>query len=164
MSRRLKIMVIGDGGVGKTEFIRAILNQPFEKDYKPNDHIDVYNMQYMGVDVAFWDSAGQHFYTNQKENYNDADIVIYMFDVGSKISLKSLDGWYDQVVEVCGTSVPMVLVGNKCDLKDRAVTRDDVRKSKLNYMAYYEVSSKNNTNLDNPLLYTIVGFKEALGL
>ncbi len=53
--------------------------------------------------------------------YIQADAAIIFFDVTSRESYRSVPKWYSDLVRVCGAEIPIVLVGNKIDVKDRAV-------------------------------------------
>lgn len=81
-----------------------------------------------------------------------------MFDVTSRITYKNIPNWHRDVMRVwardnyCG---PMVLVGNKVDIKDRHVKPKDINFHRKKNLQYYDVSCKSNYNLEKPFLWLL---------
>ena len=84
--------------------------------------------------------------------YIQADCAIIMFDVTSRISYKSVPNWHRDLVRVC-ENIPIVLVGNKVDVKDRKVKAKQINFHRKKNLAYYDISAKSNYNFDKPFLY-----------
>jgi len=75
-----------------------------------------------------------------------------MFDVTSRISYKNVPTWHRDLERVC-EHVPMVLVGNKVDVKDRKVKAKAIQFHRKKNLAYYDISAKSNYNFEKPFLY-----------
>ena len=74
-----------------------------------------------------WDTAGQEKYAGLRDGYYiQANCAIIMFDVTSRITYKNVPNWHRDLVRVC-ENIPIVLVGNKVDVKDRKVKAKQVR-------------------------------------
>ena len=66
-----------------------------------------------------------------------------MFDVCSRITYKNVPKWYKDLVRVCD-SIPIVLVGNKVDVKDRKVKAKQITFHRKKNLQYYDISAKSN--------------------
>jgi GTP-binding nuclear protein Ran len=68
-----------------------------------------------------WDTAGQEKLGGLRDGYySGSNCGIVMFDVCSRITYHNIPIWYKDLVRVC-ENIPIVLVGNKVDVKDRKV-------------------------------------------
>jgi GTP-binding nuclear protein Ran len=81
-----------------------------------------------------------------------ANCAIIMFDVTSRISYKHVPNWHRDLVRVCET-IPIVLLGNKVDMKDRKVKAKQITFHRKKNLAYYDISAKSNYNFEKPFLY-----------
>jgi hypothetical protein len=75
-----------------------------------------------------------------------------MFDVTSRITYKNVPNWHRDLTRVC-ESIPMVLVGNKVDVKDRKVRAKQIVFHRRKNLVYYDISAKMNYNFERPFLY-----------
>merc|ERR1712083_591877 len=76
---------------------------------------------------------------------------IIMFDVTSRITYKNVPTWHKDISRVCA-NIPLVLCGNKVDLKNRHVRPKDITFHRKKDLQYYEISAKSNYNYDKPFL------------
>merc|ERR1711982_208438 len=76
-----------------------------------------------------------------------------MFDVTSRVSYKNVQIWHRDLTRVCD-DIPIVLCGNKVDVKDRKVTPKQIsfQRKKAN-IQYYDISAKSNYNFEKPFLW-----------
>ncbi|MBD3407807.1 MAG: GTP-binding protein [Candidatus Lokiarchaeota archaeon] len=134
-----KTMVIGEGAVGKTTLVNRYVTGVFERDYKTTigsqfavklTHISPPSSEYaVGIKIQAWDVAGQaRFKAVRKMYYSGAAGVILVFDVTRRRSFKELHKWIEEADSSIGTRVPMICVGNKIDLPDRAVSSEEAKK------------------------------------
>ena len=75
-----------------------------------------------------------------------------MFDLTSRISYKNVPVWYRDLVRVC-ENIPIVLVGNKADIKNRKVKARQITFHRRKNLAYYDISAKSNYNFEKPFLW-----------
>jgi len=75
-----------------------------------------------------------------------------MFDVTSRITYKNVPNWHRDLVRVC-ENIPIVLVGNKVDVKDRKVKAKAITFHRKKNLQYYDVSAKSNYNFEKPFAY-----------
>ena len=81
-----------------------------------------------------------------------AHCAIIMFDLTSRISYKNVPVWYRDLVRVC-ENIPIVLVGNKADIKNRKVKARNINFHRRKNLAYYDISAKSNYNFEKPFLW-----------
>ena len=149
-----KTMVIGEGAVGKTTLVNRYVTGVFERDYKTTigsqfavklSHISPPEAEYAtGIKLQAWDVAGQaRFKAVRKMYYSGAAGIILVFDVTRRRSFTELSKWVQEADESIGTRVPMICVGNKTDLPDRAVPSDEAKRwAEDNGFLYMESSAK----------------------
>ncbi|MFW9806761.1 MAG: GTP-binding protein [Candidatus Thorarchaeota archaeon] len=149
-----KTMVIGEGAVGKTTLVNRYVTGVFERDYKTTigsqfavklAHISPPEKEYAtGIKLQAWDVAGQaRFKAVRKMYYSGAAGIILVFDVTRRRSFTELAKWVQEADESIGTRVPMICVGNKTDLPDRAVPSDEAKRwAEDNGFLYMESSAK----------------------
>lgn len=77
--------------------------------------------------------------------------AIIMFDVTSRTTYKNVPNWYRDLVRVC-ENIPIVLVGNKVDVKDRKVKAKAITFHRKKNLQYYDISAKSNYNFEKPFL------------
>ena len=77
-----------------------------------------------------------------------------MFDVTSRITYKNVPNWHRDLLRVC-PDIPIVLCGNKVDVKDRKVKAKSIVFHRKNNMQYYDISAKSNYNFEKPFLWLI---------
>ncbi len=116
-----KIVVLGDGGVGKTAIIQHLLGKQFTSNYLLTIGVDIstYKLPYEGktLKLQIWDLAGQvRFETVRNLYYNGARAAILVFDLTRHESFQSLLKWKNDLFLHAGKTIPIILLGNKSDL------------------------------------------------
>merc|ERR1711935_869265 len=100
-----------------------------------------------------WDTAGQEKLGGLRDGYYiGGQCGIIMFDVCSRITYQNVPKWYKDLVRVCD-SIPIVLVGNKVDVKDRKVKAKQITFHRKKNLQYYDISAKSNYNFEKPFLW-----------
>lgn len=151
-----KLVLVGDGGVGKTTFVKRHKSGEFEKKYVATLGADVHQIPFTTnhgiVKFNVWDTAGQEKFAGLRDGYYiKAKCAIIMFDVTSRISYKNVPNWHRDLTRVV-EDIPIVLVGNKTD-KDRAVKTKSIVFHRKKNIQYFDVSAKSNYNYEKPFLY-----------
>lgn len=152
-----KLVLVGDGGVGKTTFVARHGTGEFQGKYVPTLGVQVTSLSfatnYGTVRFNVWDTAGQEKFGGLREGYYvHADCALVMFDVTSRVTYQNVPQWFQDVQRVCGNSVPMVLVGNKVDVAERELKAQHISFHRKRGIAYYDVSAKSQFNFEKPFL------------
>ncbi|ORZ33352.1 P-loop containing nucleoside triphosphate hydrolase protein [Catenaria anguillulae PL171] len=152
-----KLVLVGDGGTGKTTFVKRHLTGEFEKKYVATLGVEVHPLTFQtnyGV-ICFntWDTAGQEKFGGLRDGYYiQGQCAIIMFDVTSRITYKNVPNWHRDLVRVC-ENIPIVLCGNKVDIKERKVKAKAITFHRKKNLQYYDISAKSNYNFEKPFLW-----------
>ena len=121
--RKYKVVMLGEGRVGKTSLLQRFLTQSFDEGQKSTVKATMYastKMQVDGkfVDIAIWDTAGQEKYNALGPiYYRDAQGAVLVYDITDKESFSKVRGWLRELRQARGDNVSVVVVGNKIDLE-----------------------------------------------
>ena len=157
--QELKLIIVGDGGVGKTTFVKRHLTGEFEKKYIATQGVEVHPMVFSTtkgkIKFNVWDTAGQEKLSGLRDGYYiDAHCAIIMFDVTSRITYKNVPKWYKDITRIC-EGIPIVLVGNKVDEKNRKVKAKQILFARKHGLQYFDVSAKSNYQFEKPFLWLL---------
>ncbi len=155
---RIKVMSLGESGVGKSCLIKRYCENRFLDRYISTIGIDygVRECRVGGrpVKVNFWDASGRKDYLEiRNEFYKDAQCVLLMYDTSNRQSFASLNNWLAEAAEfgLDQTKTTLVLIGTKTD-KTRAVkTEEGQRWADTNRCRFFETSSKSGTGVIDAL-------------
>eukprot|EP00494_Astrolonche_serrata_P028890 UN29157 len=127
----LKLLLVGDSGVGKTCLLLSFTSEEFDSDSRSTIGVDlkvkILNVRGQRAKLTIWDTAGQEqFRTLTSAYYRGAHGVILVYDVTRENTFKNIREWLKEV-EIFSTkeNVIKALVGNKIDLSKRQVTREE---------------------------------------
>ncbi|CAD5190734.1 unnamed protein product, partial [Musa acuminata subsp. malaccensis] len=152
-----KLVLVGDGGTGKTTFVKRHLTGEFEKKYEPTIGVEVHPLDFFTncgkIRFYCWDTAGQEKFGGLRDGYYiHGQCAIIMFDVTARLTYKNVPTWHRDLCRVC-ENIPIVLCGNKVDVKNRQVKAKQVTFHRKKNLQYYEISAKSNYNFERPFLY-----------
>jgi len=122
MSARKKLVIVGDGTCGKTCLLIVFSKDEFPEVYVPTvfeNYVADIEVDGKQVELALWDTAGQEDYDRLRPlSYPDTDVILMCFSIDSPDSLTNIpEKWVPEVRHFC-PKVPIVLVGNKKDLRN----------------------------------------------
>ncbi len=162
-----KVVVVGDGGVGKTSIVLQYCENSFKENYImtigsnfSTKQVELEEYPNFLVKLQLWDLAGQkHFSFVRPPFYRGATGIVYVFDLTRRSSFQNILEWKLEVEKVIGNGKPSVLVGNKIDLAEqgnREVGEGDgeALKDEIKAFGYYETSAKEDL-LVNPVFKDI---------
>lgn len=129
----------------------------FEKKYIATLGVEVHSLRFMTkygeIEFNVWDTAGQEKFGGLRDGYYiQSSGAIIMFDVTSRVTYKNVPNWHRDLVRVCD-NIPIVLCGNKVDVKDRKVKAKAIVFHRKKNLQYYDISAKSNYNFEKPFLY-----------
>ncbi|EZF25030.1 hypothetical protein H112_02563 [Trichophyton rubrum D6] len=144
----LKVIILGDSGVGKTSLMNQYVNKKYSASYKATIgadyltkevmvdgrlvtmqvHIELYTKRHLGIQhtkcfFQIWDTAGQErFQSLGVAFYRGADCCVLVYDVNNSKSFETLDSWRDEFLIQANLrdpeSFPFVVLGNKIDVEE----------------------------------------------
>ncbi|KAM9886991.1 hypothetical protein OXX69_013496, partial [Metschnikowia pulcherrima] len=155
-----KIVVLGAGGVGKSSITVQFVQGVYVESYDPTIE-DSYRKQIeidgRACDLEILDTAGVAQFTAMRELYiKSGKGFLLVYSVTDENSLQELLALREQVLRIKDSeSVPMVLIGNKCDLDDdRVISIDDGMNVSQQWglVPFYETSAMYKTNVDEAFI------------
>jgi small GTP-binding protein len=148
-----KLLIVGASGVGKTCMLLRFADNGFEADCLSTTGVD-FKVKQIDLDgkrvkLQIWDSAGQERFRNITSSYyRNCSGIIIVYDVTKLESFNKVTEWIAEVRRFVPT-VPLIVVGNKCDLEDRQVSTEDGKQlAEKQGLIFLETSAKTNLNIE----------------
>eukprot|EP00093_Oithona_nana_P008251 08251.XXX_226882_232903_1 [CDS] Oithona nana genome sequencing. len=152
----VKVVIVGNGAVGKSSLIQRYCRGVYTKAYKKTIGVDFLekHLRVSGEDVRLmlWDTAGQEeFDAITKAYYRGAQACVIAFSTTDRASFEAVKKWKKKVEDECGglNGIPMVLVQNKIDLMHQSVVSNEEvdRLARECRMRLYRTSVKEDINV-----------------
>ncbi|KAJ9594196.1 hypothetical protein L9F63_014356 [Diploptera punctata] len=145
----LKILIIGESGVGKSSLLLRFTDDNFDPEQALTIGVD-FKTKKISIDdnvvkLAIWDTAGQErFRTLTPSYYRDAQGAILVYDVSNKQTFAKLETWLDELDTYSTKSnIVKMVVGNKIDRENREVSREEgMRFARRHHTLFIESSAK----------------------
>ena len=153
----IKLVVVGDGAVGKTSLLTVLKGEPFPERYVPTifeNYTQTYNYDGKNYTLHIWDTPGQDEFDRLRPlSYQDAKCILLCFAMDKRSSFINLvERWVMEVNYYC-KEVKIILVGMKLDL--RTSSKDSVQDAEAEkfvkdhkLVAYIPTSAKTGQNVD----------------
>jgi len=163
-----KVLLLGDGAVGKTSLIRKFVTDKFDDKYITTigTKITKKDLRFQTDDgemiltLMIWDILGQKGYKSiQSSSYRGAEGAMIVCDLTRKETLDSMTEYWIPELQKVAADIPMVFVGNKCDLIDeRQISKDELEGTAQKYGSESLPSSaKTGENVE--LIFSALGEK-----
>jgi small GTP-binding protein len=155
----LKILLIGESGAGKTSMLLRYTDDEFRSFSSPTVAVDYRSktivVDGVSVQLNIWDTGGQErFGAIVRSYYRGANGVFVCFDMNDRASFVHAENWFSGVRDN-DPDVPIVLVGNKCDLPAE-VDMDEIRAfAGATGMNFIAVSAKTGEGIDSAFLLLV---------
>ncbi|XP_032756776.1 ras-related protein Rab-23 [Rattus rattus] len=159
MEVAIKMVVVGNGAVGKSSMIQRYCKGIFTKDYKKTIGVDFLERQIQvndeDVRLMLWDTAGQEeFDAITKAYYRGAQACVLVFSTTDRESFEAISSWREKVVAEVG-DIPTALVQNKIDLLDDSCIKNEEAEglAKRLKLRFYRTSVKEDLNVNEVFKY-----------
>ncbi len=157
--KRIKILMLGDSGVGKSSLIIRWTQDSFSTDLVGTVGVNFKTRRVvLGADtvqVQVWDTAGQEqFHKITTSYYKGANGIMLVYDVSDKKSVENVEYWVKKIRSNASDSVHVALIGNKVDLRavcaEKCVDASHGQAfSSAFSVPYFETSAKDATNVED---------------
>lgn len=145
----IKLIVIGDSSVGKTNLIVRYNGGEFDSNSQSTNTASFISKELEFGEKVYrinvWDTAGQEKYHSLAKIFmKGANIALLVYAINDKISFDNLDFWYEKVKEVSGDII-IGIAGNKIDLfEEEKISEDEAREKANKYNAKIKFTSALN--------------------
>lgn len=162
MATDIKVVVFGAAGVGKTSILERFFSDEFHEDTRATIGTDFFvkqlNIDTTTVNLTIWDTAGEErFHCVIPSVLRGASGLILVYDLQNTESIKDLDLYLDLFLDGVGVQstdrIPVLLLGNKCDIPVSSVGEDItsqwIKKNKITL--HFLVSAKTGENVNEAI-------------
>jgi small GTP-binding protein len=150
----VKIVLIGDSGVGKTNLLSRFTRDQFNPESKSTIGVEfatkTLEVEGKQVKAQIWDTAGQERYRAITSAYYRGAIgAMLLYDITTSLTFSSLARWLRELRENADPNIVVMLVGNKSDLAEkRAVSVDEgIGFGKSESLLFIETSARDASNV-----------------
>jgi len=155
----LKVVLLGDGGVGKSSLMNRFVSGKFDSQSFHTIGVEFLNkdvsVEGQSYTLQIWDTAGQErFKSLRTPFYRGSDLCLLVYAVDDVKSFKNLAMWRKEFLYYADVrekdNFPFILLGNKIDVNERAVSQEEAHHfcREIGGIPYYETSAKDSTNVD----------------
>ena len=151
----VKIILIGDSSVGKTNIMSKYLKNQFNENSKATVGVEfgskLFKINGHNIKAQIWDTAGQEKYKAiTGAYYKGSKGAFVVYDITRKDSFDSVDKWINDLKSSSDQKLVVIIIGNKCDLEDKREILDEQgeEKAKSFGCAFLETSALSGNNVD----------------
>ena len=158
-----KFVLLGDSSVGKSSIFERLSGEKFsetisstvgtEKITLDFDDVEIDKNEnlYKNFKITLFDTAGQERYRAITSSYfKGSNGCFIVYDITNEASFNNIENWYEQIQKETSKDIPILLVGNKCDLEDERKVPIEKGKEKAQNLncAFFETSALKKINID----------------
>ena len=151
----VKVILIGDSGVGKTNIMSKFLKDQFMEESKATIGVEfgskLFNHEGHKIKAQIWDTAGQEKYKAiTGAYYKGSKGALVVYDITQKKSFENIEKWVNDLKAAGDPKITIILIGNKNDLDDkRQVSKDQGEEKARSFgCAFLETSAYSGDNID----------------
>ena len=157
----LKIVIIGDSGVGKTNYVYRFVEGEFSPIHAPTVGFDFKSKicylpnSHKKIKFQIWDTAGTEKYMSiNKALFQRVQGIILMYDISDVKTFNHLEKWMELIRELA-SGIPLILIGNKIDLiNDRLISKEKGEQfANDNNITFFESSGKSGINIEESFIF-----------
>ena len=150
-----KVIIIGDTNVGKSNILTRYIKDEFSLNTKSTVGVELgikfLKIKNINAKIQIWDTAGQERYRAITSSYfKGSNGCFIVYDITNETSFDNVEKWYEQIQSETSKEIPIVLVGNKCDLENERKIPTEKGKDKAKNLkcAFFETSALKGINID----------------
>jgi len=150
-----KVIIIGDTAVGKSNILSRYVKDEFSSNSKSTVGVEL-GIKFLKIKntktkIQIWDTAGQERYRAITSSYfKGSNGCFIVYDITNEASFNNIENWYEQIQKETSKDIPILLVGNKCDLENERKVPIEKGKEKAQNLncAFFETSALKKINID----------------
>jgi len=150
----LKVVLIGDSGVGKTNILSRYIKDDFSIETKNTVGVEfgskIIKFKDNTIKIQIWDTAGQERYRSiTNAYYKGAKGAMVVYDISKRYTFENVDKWISELRLINGNNILIILIGNKSDLKLLRKINAGEANFKANQLGinFFEVSALDSSNI-----------------
>ncbi|MBF0463962.1 MAG: TIR domain-containing protein [Nitrospirae bacterium] len=142
-----KLIIVGQGGVGKTSILRRLTDNTFSESQESTEGIEIKKLPIKTKDsneitLNVWDFGGQEIYHATHQFFlTKRSVYMLVWDARQEAVFGRIEDWLN-VIKAFGEDSPIILVLNKCDTYIEEINSKDLKAKFPNIMGFLKVSSK----------------------
>ena len=151
----LKIILLGDAGVGKTNILSRFIVDDFSMETPSTVSMEfgrkVEEIDGKKVKLQIWDTAGQERYRAVTKNYiKGSKGAFIVYDISKSESFKNIDDWFNDIKENGDADCVIEIIGNKSDLEESRDVTEEEGRNKANELKtlFNETSALRGDNIE----------------
>ena len=160
---KLKLVLLGDSGVGKTNLISRYISNSFDENTRATIGVEFFCKNFRinkkrTIKVEIWDTAGQERYKAiTSVYYKGAKGAFIVYDITSRKTFENVDKWIGEIKERTTDDVKLIIIGNKTDLNNEREVKSEEALIKYQDMdiPLIETSALEDTNVNEAFINLI---------
>ena len=151
----LKMIIIGNSGVGKSNMLTRYLYNEFKLDSKSTIGVEFGSKELeingLKTKLQIWDTAGQERYRSITTSYYKGSKGCFIvYDISNEKSFEDVERWYEETMKFSDKNISIILIGNKSDLEDKRKITIEMGKQKAANLKcpFFETSALSNYQID----------------
>ena len=162
--KKCQLLIVGNSAVGKSSILRRFAQDKFNPNYFATIGVDFFTkdviLDQKKIHIKMWDTAGQERYKALTQGFfRNAQGIMIVYDIKNKESFNDLKYWIQSIennINIQNKNIPAIIIGNKIDLNDREVDKNEAEQfAKSKNYKYFEVSAKSGQGIDESIKYLI---------
>ena len=169
--RSIKVILIGDSGVGKSNILYRLVNNKFNDKHEPTISLEYYNhsikINNYIIRMQIWDTAGQEKHNSiLSYYYKSAEVAVFVYSINDTKSYNSIQEWCKELIYEMNdenNNVKKILLGNKLDLEKERQVEFNMAKTfadENGFEVFAEITCKND---NEQKIYNISNIFDAIG-
>ncbi|EGD77802.1 rab family small GTPase [Salpingoeca rosetta] len=159
MASQFKIVLLGEGCVGKTSIVLRYCQQTFNENHVSTLQASFLkkkiNLNQQRVELAIWDTAGQEkFHALGPIYYRNSHGAVLVYDITDQDSFQKVKNWVRELKKMLGSNIALTICGNKSDLeRQRTVDQAEAEAYAASVGAkHFQTSARLNRGIDEMFL------------
>lgn len=142
-----RVLVVGDGRVGKTSLVRRLIDNTFDDKEDSTLIVEKRLLPLDDVRAQVWDFGGQeHMHTTHQFFFSGRSLYLLVFDTGQTLEQNNIEYWLT-LINAYSQNAPVILVGNKCDQHEMDIEKRRLREKYPNIRGFIGTSASTGEHI-----------------